>query len=55
MMSLQHMVCFSAFRDLEGNQIETLNHSILKSCSKLEVLLVSHLKNVIFIVLFKKK
>lgn len=26
--------------DLEGNQIQTLNHSILKSCSKLEVLLL---------------
>lgn len=27
-----------SLRDLEGNQIQTLNHSILKTCSKLEAL-----------------
>ncbi|KAK5858597.1 hypothetical protein PBY51_002726 [Eleginops maclovinus] len=33
----QHMPALD-WLDLEGNQIQNLNHSILKSCSKLEVL-----------------
>lgn len=37
-------VLFSVFRDLEGNQIQTLNYSILKTCSKLEVLWVTRCK-----------
>lgn len=32
------VLLFFHFRDLEGNQIQTLNSSILKTCSKLEVL-----------------
>ncbi|XP_027131792.1 relaxin receptor 2 isoform X3 [Larimichthys crocea] len=35
----QHMPALD-WLDLEGNQIQTLNYSILKSCSKLEVLLL---------------
>ncbi|KAF3840942.1 hypothetical protein F7725_006804 [Dissostichus mawsoni] len=35
----QHMPALD-WLDLEGNQIQTLNHSILKSCSKLEVLIL---------------
>uniref|UniRef100_A0A8C9Y6V9 Relaxin family peptide receptor 2a n=1 Tax=Sander lucioperca TaxID=283035 RepID=A0A8C9Y6V9_SANLU len=35
----QHMPALD-WLDLEGNQIETLNYSILKTCSKLEVLLL---------------
>ncbi|XP_071387252.1 relaxin receptor 2a [Centroberyx affinis] len=35
----QHMPALD-WLDLEGNQIQTLNHSILKTCSKLEVLLL---------------
>ncbi|MED6268590.1 hypothetical protein CHARACLAT_023992 [Characodon lateralis] len=35
----QHMPALD-WLDLEGNQIQTLNYSILKTCSKLEVLLL---------------
>ncbi|XP_054611903.1 relaxin receptor 2a [Dunckerocampus dactyliophorus] len=35
----QHMPALN-WLDLEGNRIQTLNHSILKTCSKLEVLLL---------------
>ncbi|XP_042355206.1 relaxin receptor 2a [Plectropomus leopardus] len=35
----QHMPALD-WLDLEGNQIQTLNHSVLKTCGKLEVLLL---------------
>lgn len=37
-MSSSPPIVLPALRDLEGNQIQTLNYSILKTCSKLEVL-----------------